>query len=625
LAGFGAVFSFPNPGSPGAPADRPVIDRLRELERARQPGRGERVACITAPGGAIAFHAPAPSRAEATSSDAGPDPRIVDLGWIAGSSTAVGLLVTVASGPARPALDLLTRRRATSDRPLLPYPHAAIVWDGTEVVAELDELGAWPLYYRWLSPTTLALATTALPLARLEPAAGFDPEGVVELLAFGQVIGAHTLFRGVSALPPGARARFRPPETRIECAIPSDRSRPRPRVAEAADAIHAALQATVATTLAGSPSGTPAVLLSGGLDSRLLLAHLVAAGAEPHAFTFGEPGAADVRLARAVTAELQTTHTVARWTPGGFAGILPAAIALTDGQVAAHHFHGTDLLPALRRETAVEWNGFAGDAILGGSFAHPRYDLPGPLLPRLFAAFNRLLRPEELGQVLRPAAARELAPHLRTALGAALDRIPDGPPAERARRFLLAQRVGRLAATGLALDRHYLPVAIPFASGPALDLMHELHLAERRYGRALAQSLVRHFPRLAAIPWQRTGMRPGTPWFLAVLYRAGWRGLSALGIGRGPGLVDYGAWWRGPVAPLRAALLESPALAEIPILAPERLAGLAAEPPRTSRAVARDGVLMALAITAELVAGRRGLPATEPGIGAESASDPARA
>jgi hypothetical protein len=636
LAGILAVLRFPDPADPQGgrqSATEEAAARLEELERERPKGPWERTAVLVGHGGAVALSAaaggdPPPNAGGADRNrNRKLDQRITDLGWVAGCTAETGsaLQAVVASGPARGALARMAGGRMADEPALLPYPYAALSWDGEEVVAELDELGAWPLYYRWLTPSTLAVATAALPLARLAPVARFDPEAVVEALTFGQVIGKRSLFGGVSALPPGARARFRRMETRIERTLPPDRPLARRSIEQAADEIHQALAVAVATTLAASPPGTPAVLLSGGLDSRLVLAHLTQAGAEPHAFTFGTNAAADVQLARAVTAELRTPHTVHDWTPAAFTAILPAAIALTDGQVPAHHVHGTDLLPELRRQAGAEWNGFAGDAILGGSFAHPRYGLPGPLAPRLFAAFNQLLRPEELGQVLRPASARDLAHHPRSALATALDWIPDGPPAERARRFLLAERVGRLAAAGLALDRHYLPVAIPFAAAPVLRQMHELQLAERRFGRALAQALVRHFPRLAAIPWQRTGMRPGTPWFLAALYRAGWKGLSAAGIGRGPGLVDYGAWWRGPIAPLRAQLLQSPALAGSGILAPDRLAELAAAPPRTPRAVARDGVLMALAITAELLTGQRALPATDPAAGQRSASDPARA
>src|SRR6185369_213794 len=44
--------------------------------------------------------------------------------------------------------------------------------------------------------------------------------------------------------------------------------------------------------------------LSGGLDSRLALAALRAAGCRPRLFVYGGPESADVRIARAIAAEL---------------------------------------------------------------------------------------------------------------------------------------------------------------------------------------------------------------------------------------------------------------------------------------------------------------------------------
>jgi asparagine synthase (glutamine-hydrolysing) len=366
------------------------------------------------------------------------------------------------------------------------------------------------------------------------------------------------------------------------------------------------------------------VLLSGGLDSRLVLAHLVRAGARPRAYTFGEPETADAVLAARVAAELRVPHTFAPWTPAALGEVIAHAVWLTDGQVPAHHLHGTDLLPVLRREVAVQWNGFAGDAILGGSFAHPRYSLPGALAPRLFAAFNRILREEDFARLLTPEAARALAGHPRVALAAALARTPEGPAPERARRFLLAERVGRLAAVGLALDRHYLPVALPFATEPVLGVMHALRLAERRYGRALSRALVRHFPPLATIPWQRTGARPGTPWPLAAAFRATSR-VRARARGRqGSGIADYGAWFRGPMQASVAGLLASAALSDSRLFAPRALTALAASDFRSPRDVALAGVLMSLAIALEIAAGQRA-PAAELESGREARPISARA
>jgi hypothetical protein len=292
------------------------------------------------------------------------------------------------------------------------------------------------------------------------------------------------------------------------------------------------------------------------------------------------------------------------------AWVLDHAVALTDGHVSALHFHGTDLLPEMRRAAGAQWNGFAGDAIVGGSFAHPRYGLPGPpsLEARLFTSLNRILRQEELGTVLSPEAASVLRTHPRAALAAALDQVPAGPAPERSRRFLLDQRVGRLAAPGLAIDRHYLPVVTAYAHAQVLAVMESMRLAERRYGRALARVLTRNFPALAEIPWQRTGARPGAHWLMAAGRRAARRLSARLGRGSAMGLVDYRAWLDGPLAPLRARLCSSPSLKERGFFAARGLERLAAARQRTARDAALAGVIMSVAVAAEMLDGERQVP-----------------
>ena len=210
--------------------------------------------------------------------------------------------------------------------------------------------------------------------------------------------------------------------------------------------------------------------------------------------------------------------------------------------------------------------------------------------------------------MLAPAAAAELAGAPQAALAAALDRVPPGPAAERARRFLLAERVGRLAAAGLAIDRHYLPVITPYAHEPVLSAMAEMRMAERRFGRALAHTLVRHFPRLATIPWQRTGAPPGTPWPLAALRRQ----IIALGHRRGRGgsrpLADYRAWFAGPLAPLCRRHLLSPALRDRALFSADALARLTAAPLQGGRDAALVGTLLSLAVAAEILDGMTNPP-----------------
>ncbi len=608
MAGLFAVVRW---GRDPRQADRASELELAQLLSRRPAGHWEEMRTAAVGNGAFAVIAaptsqPVRPAMPSAASSALESLRIVDLGTAALAAAGGECAAAVAAGPAADVATALLRQARppapafTAPLGLASCPHAALHWDGERLNLALDLLGAWPFYVREL-PDGLAVGTAALPLALLSPVAALDPLGVVEMLAFGQLLGPRTLYAGVTALPPGARATFSATGASIERAELPLTPAPRRSLRTAADRIATAIAASVELSLTADDA--PGLLLSGGLDSRFLLALLAARSPRVTATTFGQPGCADLVYARRAAEIAGVSHRFAPWTPDGLARTLVHCVALTDGHVPAIHFHGADILPALRAVATQQWNGFAGDAVLGGSFVHPRYGLPGPpsLLTRLFTVFNWILRPEELAQVLSPRAARDCAGHPRAALAAALAAVPAGPAPERARRFLLDQRVGRLAATGLAIDRHYLPVITPYVQGPVLAVMAELRLAERRFGRALAHALARHFPRLAAIPWQRTGAPVGTPWVVAAVMRS-WQRLSArAGRRGGSALADYATWFDGPLRPLRHRLLTGAAIAAREPFAADALARLARAPVRTTRDAALSGVLLAIAAAAAML------------------------
>jgi hypothetical protein len=254
----------------------------------------------------------------------------------------------------------------------------------------------------------------------------------------------------------------------------------------------------------------------------------------------------------------------------------------------------------------AQWNGFAGDAVLGGSFSHPRYLVPGDPIERLARALSRSMPASGLGTVLNRETAGLLRDHPRAAIRAAFELTSAaGGDAERVRRFLLAERVGRLAAAGLALDRHHLPTLTPFATAPVLALMHELTPAERRFGRALGCALARHHPSLARIPWQRTGAPPGTPWPIAYLARSVWRAGSRVRLMRGPEPFDYGSWFEGPLRGLVNEILTGGGLASLGCFDGAALGEVASGSIRSTRRTALVGVLLSLGIAADIVRGAR--------------------
>jgi asparagine synthase (glutamine-hydrolysing) len=114
------------------------------------------------------------------------------------------------------------------------------------------------------------------------------------------------------------------------------------------------------------------VPLSGGLDSRAILAALPAGLDSVTAFTFGSTGCVDIRTAARVAARRGVSHRTfaidhAHWLSGRFPGVW-----WTDGQLNLLHLHDVDVLAELADSADVCLNGYLGDAVLGGQYLYNR-------------------------------------------------------------------------------------------------------------------------------------------------------------------------------------------------------------------------------------------------------------
>jgi asparagine synthase (glutamine-hydrolysing) len=171
--------------------------------------------------------------------------------------------------------------------------------------------------------------------------------------------------------------------------LPIDIFRPRKTTVAANvsfDAAKEELKRQLADTIAGrvalAGGGDVVVTLSGGLDSRLLLAEAARLG-KVRAVTYGQPQSPEVLLAVEVARLLDVPHQVipidgANWLEGR-----DLAAWMTDGMMDLNHAHIIHVAPALAG-AGVVLDGLFGDVLLG------RHAIT--LDPRLGTDANRYLR-----------------------------------------------------------------------------------------------------------------------------------------------------------------------------------------------------------------------------------------
>ncbi len=108
------------------------------------------------------------------------------------------------------------------------------------------------------------------------------------------------------------------------------------------------------------------VALSGGFDSRAILAATYRN--KPVTYTFGIKESADVKIAKSIAAMAGVEHThfdmyVDDWLRSRFSGIWK-----TDGMLNMYHMHYSHLMNEIPKIMDVNLSGFLGDAVIGGTY-----------------------------------------------------------------------------------------------------------------------------------------------------------------------------------------------------------------------------------------------------------------
>jgi asparagine synthase (glutamine-hydrolysing) len=320
--------------------------------------------------------------------------------------------------------------RGTGDTPVLPHLYeedgaafvdrlhgmfALAVWDAprNRLVLARDRLGKKPLLWTRLPGGTLAFASELKALLRLpDLARDVDIEAIDAYLALQYVPGDRTALRGVRKLPPGHVLVAEGESQRIE---PYWRPEPARPVAVATEAewleqVRETVGAAVRRRLiADVPLGA---LLSGGIDSSVVVGLMAQASAEPvRTFTVGFPDQRyDERsYARTVAERWGTRHTELA-VEENVAETLPRLAETLDEPLGDEAALPLFLIcEQARRHVTVALTGDGGDEAFAGYERYVAHELARRVPEAAAAAGARALR-------LLPRARREpRSPLFRTA------------------------------------------------------------------------------------------------------------------------------------------------------------------------------------------------------------------
>ncbi len=307
---------------------------------------------------------------------------------------------------------------------------AVIAKGGTTSCAIVDHCRSSPIFF-----TNDAISNDAHLLRAAQNLNTPDPQAIMDAAMAGFVTGDRTLFANLRQLTAGSLVVWQdndPPEVvRYRDYMPTAvDSRPED---DLVDAFLAVLDAATARTIRAANGRPIWVPLSGGRDSRVLLAKFVEHGYDNlHAFTYGPRGNDEKRAARIIAERLDV-----RWS---FMASHPARLQrffasparndyweYCDGLSAVPNFQDLLTLRAYRErgmlpDDAILVNGQTGDFISGGHIPATLID-GDPSPDRLFAAivgkhfslWNSLKTPVKL-DALRVRVFAQLGLHADTEL-----------------------------------------------------------------------------------------------------------------------------------------------------------------------------------------------------------------
>lgn len=381
-----------------------------------------------------------------------------------------------------------------------------------------------------------------------------DVNALLDLYCVAHCLDGRTLFEQVRCAEAGTASLFGAAgaERRAAFHVPRFNEGRRGSVAEWAELLDARASGVLGAYRRQVPRVS--VALSGGLDSRYVLAAARRHWDDVDAFTFGAPDSQDVLTARRLAARAGVRHREYRIGERFIPDWMAYAVWRMDGMLSGFHAQGMDAVIEHTRGTHDLLNGMCGDVVMG-SFLRPAHLGPtGDVdrAARLLLATRRF-HDRTPREIFKPGilARAGVAPQdsVRQLLGRGLhQRLGNTMLA-----YWLRWYVPRTTVMGLVLEtpfaEHWGPLADPDWIAGAAGLPLELRFMCRAYRAALA----RLSPALMREPWGRTGLAPRWPWPLLALGRAGIR----LGVLRRPRpALDLGLALRTTLEPwLRGILL----------------------------------------------------------------------
>jgi len=379
-----------------------------------------------------------------------------------------------------------------------------IIWDGKEKKLTVinDRYGLRPIYYSQHNNRLYLASEVKAILTHNDVSKKIDDSAIASLFFFGFVMGNSTYFESIKLLPPASFLVFKNNEISISNYwdfnfLDKNEGKTQDYYEEKlGNLILQAIERHVGDDVRIT------VPLSGGLDSRTILASISKEYYPINTVTFGTEDMNDVRIAKRVSNALRTNHHCLELLPEDIINSAKKIVNITDGMISFLHSIGNMKLELIRDYTDVCLDGMQPF----GSFFSPF---------AIFKRKERLLIADYLFQPISTDLAKSLFIH------SYYKKIRDYPR-EIVRNIsrkckststssiidysIATQYVRRFVNYGNFVKRTHVEVRSPFFDNDLVDFIVNTPPQERRYQYLYTRTFSRLFPELSKIPWEKTGL-----------------------------------------------------------------------------------------------------------------------
>ncbi len=392
----------------------------------------------------------------------------------------------------------------------------AAIWDtrARKLTVANDRMGLYPLYYAHFNGELIFGSGVRALLADPTLSREVDLVAISEFLRFDHVFNDRTLLENVHLLPQASLLTFGGGKMDIRPYWTLEYPRQYKLQTEQSliEQLNHHLKQAIKRQAPGDiPAG---ILLSGGLDSRVILAVLRDGIVDEsfHTFTWGIPGADDVRFAKELAHKAGVQHHYFELRPDWLLDMAAEGVRATDGLGNVINLHAMATLKEESEFAKIIYKGFMGDAMFGFALKRQFWgDYPPSVETDVHLQVHNsqgvvYYTPAEEKQLYTDAFRVRVGTQVMDEYHAGMQRAGVTQLANQRLYFDLTQRVPRMTINGVEVTRSRTMVRLPFADNDLLDFALTVPPGFQFERHLMQMAFVQAYPKLAKVPFTGTGL-----------------------------------------------------------------------------------------------------------------------